>query len=91
MKMGVPFEALIINVMISFFAGLWLGSPLYWLIGVAIHFPMRVIASKDHNFFRVHRLWFITKSEAVRSSLWGGSMVSPLPMGRGAKDTPTSV
>jgi len=39
---------------LTFFIGLWLGSPLYWLIGVVIHFPMRVIASKDHNFFRIY-------------------------------------
>jgi type IV secretion system protein VirB3 len=81
LRWGVPFEALICNGVLTFFIGLWLGSPLYWLIGVVIHFPMRVIASKDHNFFRVYRLWLMAKKEAVRTSLWGGSMLSPLPTG----------
>jgi type IV secretory pathway VirB3-like protein len=91
-RLGVPFEALIVNAVLSFFVGLWLGSPLYWLVGVFIHFPMRVIASKDHNFFRIYRLWFSTKASAVKSSMWGGSMLSPLPTTNGkAKERASSV
>jgi type IV secretory pathway VirB3-like protein len=81
LRWGVPFEALICNAGLSFFAGLWLGSPLYWLVGVIIHFPMRVIASRDHNFFRIYRLSLTAWGAAVMSSLWGGSMLSPLPTG----------
>lgn len=79
MKWGTPFEALLVNGILSFFAGLWLGNPFYWLIGVFIHFPMRVIASRDHNFFRIGRLWLNTKGTALAMSQWGGSMLSPLP------------
>jgi type IV secretion system protein VirB3 len=93
MKLGVPFEALVVNAVLSFFCGLWLRSPAYFLIGVVLHFPMRVIASKDHNFFRVGHLWLRTKANAVKSSLWGGSMVSPLPTQsrRRARDWSSSV
>jgi type IV secretory pathway VirB3-like protein len=80
-RWGVPFEALICNGILTFFIGLWLGNPLFWAVGLIIHFPMRVIASKDHNFFRIGRLWLMAKFEAVKSSMWGGSMLSPLPTG----------
>lgn len=76
MLMGVPFEGFLVNFVASFFVGLWLGNPFYWLIGVLIHFPMRVIASADHNFFRVWRLWTVTSSGG--DELWGGSMLSPM-------------
>lgn len=93
MKFGVPFEALVVNGVLTFFVGLWLGSPLYWLVGIIIHFPMRVIASKDHNFFRVGRVWFMTKANSMRSSMWGGSMLSPLgsPTKKRGKDRPSCV
>jgi type IV secretory pathway VirB3-like protein len=82
LRWGVPFEALVCNGVLTFFIGLWLGNPLFWSVGLIIHFPMRIIASKDHNFFRIYRLWLFAKFEAVRSSLWGGSMLSPLPTDR---------
>lgn len=85
MKFGVPFEALLINALMTINIGIILGSPLYWALGIVIHFPMRVIASKDHNFFRVYRLWFETKAQALKTSAWGGSMLSPLPHGNSIK------
>lgn len=77
-RLGVPFEAAVLNGILSFFVGLWLGNPFYWLICIAIHFPMRVIASKDHNFFRIGRLWFMTKAQSIGGDIWGGSMLSPM-------------
>lgn len=79
MKWGVPYEGFVANVVCSFFVGLWLGSPLYWPICVAIHLPMRVLASHDHNFFRIRRLWLQTQGAAVGSDKWGGSSLAALP------------
>jgi type IV secretion system protein VirB3 len=76
---GVPFEGFMLNFCLSFLLGLWLGSPVYWLVGVVIHFPMRILASMDHNFFRVWRLWLETKGSAVGSDLWGGSALAAMP------------
>jgi type IV secretion system protein VirB3 len=76
---GVPFEGFMLNFCMTFLLGLWLGSPAYWLLGVAIHFPMRVLTSIDHNFFRVWRLWLETKGAAIGSDLWGGSALVALP------------
>jgi type IV secretion system protein VirB3 len=80
MKWGVPYEGFVCNVVISFIAGLWLGSPLYWLICVVIHLPMRALTSMDHNFFRVRRLQMQTKGAAVATDAWGGSSLAPLPI-----------
>ena len=77
-RLGVPFEALLVNMMLSFFVGLWLDNPFYWIICIAIHLPMRVIASKDHNFFRIGRLWLMTKGQSIGGDLWGGSMLAPM-------------
>lgn len=81
MKLGVPFEAFMLNMGGSFLVGLWLGSPVYWLIGVALHFPMRILTSVDYNIFRIGRLWVVTKGASLHNGLWGGSSLSPLPDG----------
>lgn len=94
MMFGVPFEGFMANVFLSFFVGLWGGNPFYWLICIAIHFPMRVIASVDPNFFRIWRLWLATKAAGnVGSDLWGGSVLSPMPdrPARTAKERTSSV
>jgi type IV secretion system protein VirB3 len=76
---GVPFEGFVANLLITFFVGLWLGNPLYWLAGIIIHFPMRIIASKDYNFFRTWRLWLATKGQAIGNDAWGGASLAPMP------------
>lgn len=93
MKWGVPYEGFVCNVVGSFLIGLWLGSPLYWPICILVHFPMRALASHDHNFFRVRRLMIQTKGQSVGSDLWGGSSLAPLPSRhlRPASQVPGSV
>ena len=77
----------------TFLLGLWLGSPLYWLVGIALHFPMRIVTALDHNFFRLGRLWLETKGASVHSDLWGGSSFAVLPAGcpKTARELATSV
>lgn len=79
MKLGVPALGFGMNFVLSFFVGLWGNNPFYWLICIAIHFAMRIIASSDPNFFRIWYLWLITKGSAVGSDAWGGAMLSPIP------------
>lgn len=90
LRWGVPFEALLLNGMGSFFIGLWLGNPCYWIIGVILHFPMRVISAHDPNFFRIGRLWMTTKGRNGSGVLWGGSMLSPMSDQRPTKSTERS-
>jgi type IV secretion system protein VirB3 len=93
MAFGVPFEGFMLNFCGTFLLGLWLGSPLYWLVGIALHFPMRIVTALDHNFFRLGRLWLETKGASVRSDLWGGSSLAVLPAARPktARELATSV
>ena len=79
MKFGVPFEGFLANIIISFFVGLWLDNPFYWAVCIVVHFPMRVLASLDHNFFQLGKMWLITKGSSVGGDIWGGAMLSPMP------------
>lgn len=78
MMAGVPLEGFAANACLTLLLGMWLGSPLYWLLGVVIHFPMRAVTAWDHNFFRVGRLWLETKGAGIGGELWGGSTLSPI-------------
>lgn len=93
MKWGVPVEGFRLNVFGSFCFGLIMGSPLYWAIGLVLHFPMRALADWDHNFYRVLRLWAATKGAGMGADLYGGSALAPLPSGRARKgsEIPSSV
>ena len=61
---GVPFEALALNVMVTFAAGLELSAPtvwrspvLFWAATVPIHLGLRRLTSWDCHWFRTLRLW----------------------------------
>jgi type IV secretion system protein VirB3 len=71
LRWGVPFEGFIFNVVISFLGGALLGSPIYWLAFLPIHMIFKSLASVDHNFFRVYRLWLETRGRSVGGESWG--------------------
>lgn len=82
MLLGVPLEAMSVNMILTgliFLAG---GTPLYLLSGVVLHFLFRAIVKNDHNAFRVLFIWFDTKARARNAGWWGGSSIAPLPMRR---------
>jgi type IV secretion system protein VirB3 len=79
MMLGVPFEGFMVNFCGSFIFGLIMGSPLYWLIGIALHFPMRILTGIDHNFFRIGRLWIETKGASIGNDRWGGAVLVAMP------------
>lgn len=80
MILGVPMEAMGVNVMASTVAFLGGGSVLYLLIAPALHLVFRAICSADPNAFRVLFLFVDTKGRARNGGLWGGSSASPLPV-----------
>jgi type IV secretory pathway VirB3-like protein len=64
---GVPFEALALNVMVTFAAGLELSAPtvwrspiLFWAAAVPVHLVLRRLTSWDYHWFRTIRLWMLT-------------------------------
>lgn len=60
---GVPFEALVINVLICFSAGVFLRAPTFWrapfwfwLAFIPIHLALRELTAWDYHWFRTLRL-----------------------------------
>ena len=80
--LGVPMEAMGINLIVSTVAFLAGGSLLYLLIAPAVHLVFRAICKSDPNAFRVLYLFVETKGRARNGGLWGGSSASPLPLRR---------
>ena len=64
---GVPFEALALNVMVTFAAGLEFSAPtiwrspiMFWAAAVPIHMVLQRLTSWDYHWFRTVRLWVLT-------------------------------
>ncbi|MGK2256826.1 MAG: type IV secretion system protein VirB3 [Brevundimonas sp.] len=82
MVLGVPMEAMGVNVIISGVIFLVGGSLLYLLAAPAMHLVFRAICKADHNAFRLLFVYVDTKGRARNGALWGGSSTSPLPVAR---------
>lgn len=82
MFLGVPMEAMGVNVMVSGLAFLVGGSLLYLLIAPALHLVFRAICRVDHNAFRLLLVFVDTKGRARNGAVWGGSSPTPLPLMR---------
>ncbi len=82
MILGVPMEAMGINVILSAIAFLAGHSFLYLLIAPALHFVFQAICKSDHNAFRVLWMYVETKGRARNASIWGGSSTTPLQLRR---------
>ena len=81
MWQGVPIEAVCLNVMATTVFFIIMKNPCYMVTGVVLHYVIRTFISRDYNIFGVLRLWLETKGRARNSARWGGSSVSPLPLG----------
>lgn len=80
--LGVPMEAMGINLIVSCVAFLAGGALLYLLIAPVLHLVFQAICKADPNAFRVLYLWVETRGRARNGGLWGGSSASPLPLRR---------
>jgi type IV secretion system protein VirB3 len=80
--LGVPMEAMGVNLMLSSVAFLAGGSLLYLLIAPALHVVFQAICKADPNAFRVLYLFVETRGRSRNGGLWGGSSASPLPVRR---------
>jgi type IV secretion system protein VirB3 len=80
--LGVPMEAMGVNLIVSSVAFL-AGRSLAWLlIAPVLHLVFQAICKADANAFRVLYLFLETKGRCRNSGLWGGSSASPLPLRR---------
>jgi type IV secretion system protein VirB3 len=82
MVMGVPMEAMGVNVILSGVVFLIGGSLLYLLVAPALHLVFRAICKADHNAFRLLFVYVDTKGRARNGATWGGSSPTPLPVVR---------
>ena len=82
MVMGVPMEAMGVNVIVSGVIFLVGGSLLYLLAAPVMHLVFRAICKADHNAFRILFVYIDTKGRSRNGGLWGGSSTSPLPLTR---------
>jgi type IV secretion system protein VirB3 len=80
--LGVPMEAMGVNLIVSAVAFLATGSMLYLLVAPALHLVFQGICKADPNAFRVLYLFVETKGRARNGALWGGSSASPLRLRR---------
>ncbi|WP_374469596.1 type IV secretion system protein VirB3 [Phenylobacterium sp.] len=80
--LGVPMEAMGVNLIVSCVAFLGGGSLLYLLVAPVLHLVFQAICRADPNAFRVLYLFVETKGRARNGGLWGGSSPSPLPLRR---------
>ena len=80
--LGVPMEAMGVNLIASSVAFLAGGSLLYLLIAPALHLVFQAVCKADPNAFRVLSLFVETRGRARNGGLWGGSSASPLPLRR---------
>lgn len=87
MKRGVPMEGWYLNFLGTFFFGLIMGSPLWWVCYLVIHPFMRAYANKNPNFFRECRMWFDTKGMLAGACLYA----IPSRNATKAEDLPTYV
>lgn len=82
MVLGVPMEAVGVNIILTAVAFLAGHSLLYLLTAPALHLVFQAICKSDPNAFRVLWLWVETRGRARNVALWGGSSATPLPLRR---------
>jgi type IV secretion system protein VirB3 len=80
--LGVPMEAMGLNVILSATIFLAANSPRYLLIAPVLHLVFRAICKHDPHAFRVIWQFIETKARARNTALWGGSSATPLPLRR---------
>ncbi|WP_421937324.1 type IV secretion system protein VirB3 [Phenylobacterium sp.] len=80
MILGVPMEAMALNVIVSAVAFLAGGSLLYLLLAPALHLVFQAVCKTDPNAFRILYLYVETRGRSRNGGLWGGSSRTPLPL-----------
>ncbi len=88
---GVPFEALMLNVLICFSAGVFLQAPtfwrspfMFWAAFVPIHLALRELTGWDYHWFRAIKLEALTVSSTSFEAL-------PITPPRHPREVPSSV
>lgn len=78
MRWGVPVEGFMFSLML--WCVITVACNHMWLLGGfgVSHLILRHLASQDHNFFRVYRLWIETFTEGLSTRRHGMSTFDPI-------------
>src|SRR3984893_16382859 len=81
-RWGVPYLALLINMVVSMEIFLVVKNPLIWLLAIPIHGVCMLLCSRDARFFELGMLWAQTRMPALAGNLfaWEGNSFSPLEL-----------
>lgn len=82
MVLGVPMEAMGLNLIVCAVAFLAARSPAWLLLAPALHLVCQAVCKADPNAFRVIWQYLETKGRARNQLTWGGSSFPPLPVRR---------
>lgn len=84
MKWGVPYPALMINLIVSVEALVWTRSLLWMLICIPIHGICYLVCLKDPRAFELFVQWLRTKANCLVATrgYWSASSYSPLALRR---------
>lgn len=84
MRWGVPYPALMLNLIVSVEALVWTRNILWALVCIPIHGVFYLVCLKDPRSFELLGLWLRTKANALVATRghWSASSYSPLAMRR---------
>jgi type IV secretion system protein VirB3 len=96
-RWGVPYLALLINMVVTMEVFLMVKNPLIWLLAIPIHGLCMLLCSRDARFFELAMLWAQTRMPGLAGNLrvWKGNSYSPLmldlPNSRGRRRSAPTV
>jgi type IV secretion system protein VirB3 len=81
-RWGVPYLALLINMVVTMEIFLLVKNPLILLLAIPIHGVCMLLCSRDARFFELAMLWAQTRMPALAANLrvWKGNSYSPLTL-----------
>src|ERR1700691_3791440 len=81
-RWGVPYLALLINMVVTMEIFLMVKNPLMMLLAIPIHGVCMLLCSRDARFFELGMLWAQTRMPGLAGTLfvWRGNSYSPLKL-----------
>jgi type IV secretion system protein VirB3 len=81
-RWGVPYLALLINMVVTMEIFLMVKNPLMMLLAIPIHGVCMLLCSRDARFFELGMLWAQTRMPGLAGNLfvWRGNSYSPLKL-----------
>ena len=81
-RWGVPYLALLVNMVVTMEIFLLVKNPLIWLLALPIHGVCMLLCSRDARAFELGMLWAQTRMPALAANFraWKGNSYSPLQL-----------